>query len=406
MGRTVMEAGTMKFWATELAELGAAARRLPPTWQHGDAWPILYGDVTLGVVLPGLGIQMDVPLSALGVHRVIPYVTERSLWERCMDRLGDARLAAGLAAACVGAAVLSNESLSAPLMAGTLTTFNSIVAAIGAGRSDIVLCGYAPFSTSFNNQAGQWAFPYDLFRPAAFAFSTGLAATAPSRSTSGALNSYAQAPGIGQHQILQAVHEVTNNTSDIVKPSLFMFMDLLYESASVLMNTTSTQTLGTAALTRYTSGLGVFMMSVGTVVSNNNTVTATVTYTNSAGTGSRTTTIAHNGNAGQGQYMTKPPFQAWPFVTPQSGDIGVRSIQSVAWNSALGTGEMAMTLVKPLAVAWARKNSEFITTDYIHNLHPVVVDSDACLIAVPRLPTTSGSFRTFESTLALRFTSV
>ena len=131
-----------------------------------------------------------------------------------------------------------------------------------------------------------------------------------------------------------------------------------------------------------------------------------LTYTNSAGTPGRTTTIDHNGNAGNGPYTTRAPFQAWPFVSPHSGDVGVQSVQSVAWSNALGTGEMAMTLVKPLAVAWARKNSEIITTDFMQNLQPVALADGACLIAVPRFPTTSGSFRSFESTLALRFTSV
>lgn len=406
MGRTNVGRSMSEYWARELTHLAASARMLPPTWQHGDAWPILYGDVTLGVVWPGLGVQLDVPLRSLGISRAVPHVIERSLWDRCLDKLGDSRMAAGLAAACVGAAVLGDVPLSAPLVAGTLTTFNSIVAAIGAGRSDIVLCSYTPINTSFNSPAGQWAFPYDLFRPSPFVLSTGLSATAPSRTSAGALNGYAQAPSAGQTQILQAVHELYRTATDIVQPAAFLFIDVLYECGPVVMSTASTQTLGSTSITRYTDGVGVFMMAVGLVSSTNITATATVTYTNSANTPSRTTTIAHTGNSGHGPYMTKPPFNVWPFLEMQSGDVGVRSMQSVAWSNATGTGEMHMFLVKPMAMAYARRNSPMRTTDFMHAMHPVALAEDACLSVLPRLNNPASQFRDYDSTFALRFTSV
>jgi len=406
MGRTNVGRSMSEYWTQELTHLAASARTLPPTWQHGDAWPILYGDVTLGVVWPGLGVQLDVPLRSLGISRTIPHVIERSLWDRCLDTLGDPRMAAGLAAACVGAAVLSDAPLSAPLFAGTLTTFNSIVSAIGAGRSDVVLCSYDPLLIAFNSAAGQWAFPYALFRPGAFTFSSGLSATAPGYATAGALNGYAQAPSSGQTQILQAVHELNRTAVNISRPAMFLFVDVLYECGGIVMSTTNTQTLGTAAITRYTNGIGVFMLAIGTVVSNDTTASATVTYTNSEGTGSHSATVAHNGNAGQGQYIAKPPFRAWPFVDMQAGDVGVRSIESVAWSNATGTGEMAMMLVKPVGTVYAKQREDIVNTDFMQRGYPIPLGENACLTMLPRLNNPAGQFREYDSTFALRFTSV
>ena len=112
---------------------------------------------------------------------------------------------------------------------------------------------------------------------------------------------------------------------------------------SGIVATPQTTNLPTAALTRYTDGVGVMIAieiytQVGTTATN-----LTVSYTNSSGVGGRVTkpidfggsTLRQNGHV---------------FILPlQDDDIGVKSVESVTLAGTTGTaGNFGVTLFKPL----------------------------------------------------------
>lgn len=128
---------------------------------------------------------------------------------------------------------------------------------------------------------------------------------------------------------------------------MVMVVDRLSHQGGLSGTTTGAQTtnLPTAALTRYTSGAGVFIglevyTSVGTTAT-----TVTASYTNQAGTSGQTTQATPFGGVG---------FNAAGslFMLPlQAGDTGVQSVQSVTLAaSTLTAGNFGVTLFKPLAM--------------------------------------------------------
>jgi hypothetical protein len=121
-----------------------------------------------------------------------------------------------------------------------------------------------------------------------------------------------------------------------------------------------TQTMtNVSILPRYTTGSGVKMMVVNTSGAAVATGTIAVTYTNQAGVGSRTsfpvkltTASAGVGNllscgTNNQQFPSDNPSQLGPYIPLQSGDTGVRSIESVILTGT-NTGTMAVVLVYPL----------------------------------------------------------
>ena len=140
-------------------------------------------------------------------------------------------------------------------------------------------------------------------------------------------------------------------------PCVLMLVDLLgfYRVSSV--TTITAQTLNnTVTLPRYTDGAGVqaFMWNTNTVAMGAATPNLSINYTNSAGVASRVTpavlpvgkTAAANGlvlysGTGAGKY--------WPFMPLQSGDAGIRSIQTVTISSSYVSGEFSIGLCKPIA---------------------------------------------------------
>lgn len=109
--------------------------------------------------------------------------------------------------------------------------------------------------------------------------------------------------------------------------------------------TAQTTNLPTAALTRYTSGVGVWAAleiysALGTTAT-----TVSVSYTNSSGTSGRTSVDTAIGSTTNGQ-NTASRLITIPLA---SGDVGVRSVESVTLAATTGTaGNFGVTLFKPL----------------------------------------------------------
>ncbi len=139
-------------------------------------------------------------------------------------------------------------------------------------------------------------------------------------------------------------------------PCILMLVDLLGFYRVSTVTTTTAQTLNNSVtLPRYTDGAGVqaFMWNTNTTAMGAATPNLSIGYTNSAGTAGRATpavlpvgkTACPNGQilysgTGAGKY--------WPFMPLQSGDAGIRSIQSVTISTSYVSGEFSIGLCKPI----------------------------------------------------------
>lgn len=151
---------------------------------------------------------------------------------------------------------------------------------------------------------------------------------------------------------------------------------------SAIVTTAQTTNLPTAALTRYTSGVGVMLgLTIYTQIGTTAT-TVTVSYTNSDGTAGRVTpAVAFGGTAfREANRLIMLPLQ--------SGDVGVQSVQSVTVLATTGTaGAFGVTLFKPLHVSIIDSSDQYSSTpaDFISGRTsggiPEVVDG-ACLFGI------------------------
>lgn len=118
--------------------------------------------------------------------------------------------------------------------------------------------------------------------------------------------------------------------------------DRLVDYSGLDATSTATNNLAAVALPRFTTGAGVFfVLEVFTTGASAVSTTATVSYTNQAGTAGRTATI--------------PLVAGWLTATRiyipnlQAGDSGVRSVQSVTLaNASPNAGNYGITLFAPL----------------------------------------------------------
>lgn len=139
--------------------------------------------------------------------------------------------------------------------------------------------------------------------------------------------------------------------------------------------TLQTSNFPTAALTRYTSGVGV-MMALETYAAIGTTATRLdATYTNSAGTGSRVGSL----NTTTSELNAIGLFIPIPL---QAGDLGVKSVESVQFTVSTGTaGNWGITLFRPVAFGWVYDDGRFdIMSNTLWNEE--IIDG-ACLQVIP-----------------------
>lgn len=92
--------------------------------------------------------------------------------------------------------------------------------------------------------------------------------------------------------------------------------------------------------------------------------TVTLTYTNQSGTGSRTATAV----------MVNAAQRAVAFFGLQSGDTGIRSIQSVAVSSAQAAGAYIVAVVRPLLMVPVDTGAKLVCDDPITSGMPRLYD--------------------------------
>jgi hypothetical protein len=177
----------------------------------------------------------------------------------------------------------------------------------------------------------------------------------------------------------------------------YFIIDRLSHQSGLSGSITTAQTtnLPTAALTRYTNGVGVMIgLTIYTTIGGT-AATVTASYTNQAGVSGKTTTVQSIGGSGNN---TAPRMI---FLPLQAGDIGVRSVESVTLtaNTGLG-GNIGVTLFKILgavcvdnaqAVSW----NDIITGGFIGGIPEISDSTHISLLGIFNNTTSTGGISMF-----------
>lgn len=172
-------------------------------------------------------------------------------------------------------------------------------------------------------------------------------------------------------------------------PMNVILCDYLLYYPTIDCGTTDPQVMdNTVTLPRYTTGYGVQMVAV-TAAGNAGGQTFSVTYTNSDGVAGRVSATTVMNSASQigtvTTSATATDLSANPFIGLQSGDQGVRSIQSVTVNGA-DIGLFSIVLVKPMMQTIFREVTVPFEKDFLipaNDLEQIYDDAFLGFLALP-----------------------
>lgn len=146
--------------------------------------------------------------------------------------------------------------------------------------------------------------------------------------------------------------------------------DRLWHNSGLDATNTGVQSFTQPALTRYTNGVGVEMYLEVYTALGATPATITATYTNQAGSGSRTATYLTAANHG---------IRRNGLFELQSGDTGVQSVQSVQLSGSTGSvGNFGITLMRRIA-SFDINLGEFANVYEALDLGLPKIENDACL---------------------------
>lgn len=181
---------------------------------------------------------------------------------------------------------------------------------------------------------------------------------------------------------------------------VYLLYDRLFHIGGLNATLTTAQTIqgspASPALTRNTGGAGnIAFYEIYTIVGTTG-VTLTMTYTNQAGTGSRTSTI----NIGGTGFREATRMQRIPLA---AGDFGIQSIQQIQLSATTtAAGNFGITIAQPLAWIPVGAAGTMGWRDYTTGLPGIpVIDPNACLAlmfitAAATAPELFGSLATIE----------
>lgn len=138
------------------------------------------------------------------------------------------------------------------------------------------------------------------------------------------------------------------------QPGTLLLVDRLWDNSSISSTTTTGQSITSPtwpARDRFgaTNGDGVLLgLEVSTATTNGAAVSnSTITYTNSANTGSRTATLSSTAST----YQIPATAIAGTFVPflLNAGDVGVKSVQTLTLGTSLGTGVVHLVAYRVVA---------------------------------------------------------
>jgi hypothetical protein len=352
--------------ARNLATLGLQAANLPPAFMGAGIKEPVFAPAGIGLsspgvighVLDGKGLYVDFDLKKLGINKPIPHVYERTPFMRLKELLLDD--------------------------AAAITTYDGIIAARGAGNYYDPLWGKISYTTVANT----WS---SLYRatgtPGAGTYSATPGAKKDATDAA-ALSLGVPAPGSNTQYLIsfgaQAAQQI----------NWFQLVDLLVCVGTISVTSTSAQTVSSAALTRYTTGAGVYMTFEVTTALGSTAGNITVSYTNQANT---------SGQSSGAQAMTTSaivqrllPITIGYACPLASGDYGVRAVASTTMSAANSAGVIALNIFKPLAFLpglSANVYGEKDTSITVDGLVPLPLDSGSnqvgCLALYALTNTTS-----------------
>jgi hypothetical protein len=147
---------------------------------------------------------------------------------------------------------------------------------------------------------------------------------------------------------------ITETAATTTTLCTIMLADVVWVNTGIVVTTTTAQAITSPTfpardLNGSTDGEG-YVIGLLTTTANTNAAAisgSTVTYTNSAGTGSRTATLL--GVAGD-QIPPTPVLGTVVWFQLAAGDKGVRSIQSITLGTSLGGGAVSLIVARPLTL--------------------------------------------------------
>jgi hypothetical protein len=214
----------------------------------------------------------------------------------------------------------------------------------------------------------------------------------PDRTTTGAIPFTAPGGSRDKHLIGASVAPIV--------AGIYMLYDRLFHIGGLSGTSTADQTIqgspASPALTRNTGGAGnIAFYEIYSILGSTST-TLTMTYTNQAGTGSRTSNIFIGGTAAREvTRMQRIPLAA--------GDSGIQAIEKVKLTATTGgAGNFGITIAQPLAWIPVGAAGTMGWRDYTTGLPGIpVINPDACLSlmfipASATAPELYGSLSTIE----------
>jgi hypothetical protein len=192
----------------------------------------------------------------------------------------------------------------------------------------------------------------------------------PDRTTQGAIPFTAPSGSIDKHLIGASIAPSV--------AGVYLLYDRLFHIGDLSGTSTSAQTIqdspASPALTRNTGGVGnIAFYEIYTIIGTTST-TLTMTYTNQAGTGSRTSTI----NIGATGFREVTRMQRIPLA---AGDSGIQAIEQIQLTATTGAeGNIGITIAQPLAWIPIGSTGTLGWRDYTTGLPGIpVINPDACL---------------------------
>lgn len=202
------------------------------------------------------------------------------------------------------------------------------------------------------------------------------AAAAPTNTTAGSLGQFNSS----------GVMRIAQVAASLGQSGYIMVCDRLLHNGGLSGIVTTAQTVG-GSLTRNTGGVGNFLAAEVYTAIGTTATTITASYTNEAGTASRTTVATAIGGTGLREVQRFIPLPL------QAGDKGVRACATATLLASTGTaGSWGITIWRPLfALAIPNLGSQQLLYDSMELCcgNMPVVDSNACLWYVMMAFTTS-----------------
>jgi hypothetical protein len=321
--RTVDVDGVARLFACA----GRIGRSMPSRlWTRaGISYPLVAeSGVRLGTVVPGVGLVLDVDAQRIGLRRRPRHVHDRTPWMRRLER----------AVRDEAAAITSAASMLAAY-ANTANTGCVVTGDLGNVANDVP-------------QGNPWQQDFD--RGGAISTFTSAPGSAPDRTTAGAYNYWMQEV-TGLTKYVVAISYGLQGATGNFGWDMLVIVDALVQ-VTVPCNVTTVQTVNSAALTRYTSGVGVYAswwaygpVGAGGAVEFATQSTITVTYTNQSGVAGQSTSFLSNGNIAPLSLNDETTLSSnsYPQMPLVAGDYGVREVQTFQTSVADTSGDTEAT---------------------------------------------------------------